>query len=119
MGRYNDLVMLSASREKHNSFMVSRFSRLIGRNEITEEEMEDYAFLLVVYGILEESFTLYKKKWIDNETWEQWAAWLGLMTDDPKFMLIHASSRGMFDKGFEEYIEKLDKERKDRQASDK
>ena len=118
MGRYNDLVMMQAQKEKPNQLYVNRLSRLSGREqEISVEEAELFAQLLVVYGILEEAFTLYKKKWIDKETWDQWAAWLSLMSEDPHFMMIHDTSRGMFDAGFEDFLERLVEEKKAKSTS--
>jgi hypothetical protein len=112
MGRYNDLVMMQASKPGANQLFIERISKLSKeRREISPQEAEIYAHLLVAYGILEEAFLLHDKKWIDNETWEQWAAWLKVLSENPQFILIHRSSRGMFDKGFEDYISKVMNER--------
>jgi hypothetical protein len=47
------------------------------------------------------------KKWIDEETWEQWAAWLKDLARHPKFELVHTRMRGQFDKRFEEHVSKI------------
>ena len=111
MGRYNDLVMMQATKDKPSRLLMNRMSRLSGSADVSPEETEIYAHLLVVYGILEEAYILYKKKWIDEETWGQWAEWLRVMSEDHQFMMIHKSSQGMFDKGFEDLVAKLAKER--------
>lgn len=120
MGRYNDLVMMEAARERPSSLYMSRLSRRSGRSaQITVEQAEAFSVLLVIYGLLVEAFTLYKKKWIDKETWDQWAAWLSDMAEDPDFRSIHETSQGMFDPGFEAYLAKGIAEKKQKKISSK
>ena len=45
--------------------------------KIAAEDVSVVANLLIAYGIVEEAFLLYVKRWIDEETWRQWAAALG------------------------------------------
>ena len=59
---------------------------------------------MIAYGIIEEAYLLYAKKWIDKETWEQWAAWLKTLAKHPRFAQIHRRTRGMFDKRYETYV---------------
>ncbi len=118
MGRYNDVVMLQASRDKPSQILINRMARLSkGNTQITPEDAELVGHLLVIYGILEEAFILHKRKWIDDETWGQWAAWLSAMAEIPQFMAIHDSSQGMFDKGFEDLLTKIAKEKNQNQPS--
>ena len=39
--------------------------------------------------------------------------------EDPRFMLIHDSSSGTFDKDFEDYLTKLEREKRKQDPSDK
>ena len=118
MGRYNDAIMLQASREKPSKYLMDRIQRISGK-EVTPDDAQTFAQFLVIYGIIEEAFTLYKKKWIDKESWEQWSTWAGIMMEDPRFMLIHDSSSGTFDKDFEDYLTKLEREKRKQDPSDK
>ncbi|MDA4116891.1 MAG: hypothetical protein OK455_00915 [Thaumarchaeota archaeon] len=59
MGRYNDLVMMQATKDKPSRLLMNRMSRLSGSADVSPEETEIYAHLLVVYGILEEAYILY------------------------------------------------------------
>ncbi len=62
---------------------------------------------MIAYGILEETYELYKKKWIDKETWDQWDAWLKVMIKYPNFPLLHVAASGMFDKDFHDHVSEL------------
>ena len=106
MGRYNDFMMVQA--EKPETSMLLR--DWLGRGteaKIAAEDVSIIANLLIAYGIIEEAFLLYAKKWIDEETWGQWAAWLKDLTKHPRFDLIHRRMRGQFDKRFQEYVSKI------------
>ncbi len=59
------------------------------------------------YGLFEEIFSLHKKEWMDEETWQQWSAFLERMTKQPLFRRIHSGTRGTFDKEFQDYVSKL------------
>ena len=63
--------------------------------------------LMIAYGIIEEAYELYEKGWIDEETWEQWAAWLRAISKHPRFRTLHAGATGMFDKDFQEYVTRI------------
>jgi len=106
MGRYNDFMMVQAEKPE-----LSRLLRdWLGRDtetKIAAEDVSVVANLLIAYGIVEEAFLLYAKKWIDEETWEQWAAWLKDLTKHPRFDLIHRRMRGQFDKRFRDYVSKV------------
>jgi hypothetical protein len=114
MGRYNELIIMFA--QSPSQAMTNRMSRLNGGRVFgSPDEAQALGHLLIIYGILEEAFILYKKKWIDKETWDQWAAWLAVMAEDSQFMAIHDASRGMFDKDYEDFISKMTEERKKQQ----
>jgi hypothetical protein len=76
--------------------------------KITSQDASVYVHLLIAYGIIEEAFLLYVKKWIDKETWDQWATWFkNVLVRHPQFTQIHRGTRGMFDKRFEDYVVKV------------
>ena len=105
MGRYNDFMMIQAENPELNKLLRDQ---LHGRNtKMESEEASVLVNLLIAYGIIEEAFLLYAKKWIDEETWEQWAAWLRDLTKHPRFDLMHRRMKGQFDKRFQEYVSKL------------
>jgi len=103
MGRYNDFMMVQAEKPELSKLLRD----WLGRDTETKIAAEDVAVvanLLIAYGIVEEAFLLYAKKWIDEETWGQWAAWLKDLTKHPRFDLIHRRMRGQFDRRFQEYV---------------
>ena len=75
--------------------------------ELSKEEIAGIRRLMIAYGILEETYELYKKKWIDKETWDQWDAWLKVMIKYPNFPMLHVSASGMFDKDFQDHVSEL------------
>ena len=105
MGRYNDFMMVQAEKPELSRLLGEWLSR--DSTKIAAEDVSVVANLLIAYGIVEEAFLLYAKKWIDQETWEQWAAWLRDLTKHPRFDLIHRRMRGQFDKRFQDYVSKV------------
>jgi predicted RNA polymerase sigma factor len=81
---------------------------------ISSEEATVYGHLLVAYGIIEEAFLLYTRKWIDEDTWQQWSAWLAAISSRPQMRRIRERTAGTFDKRFEEYVTKTIKEMEDK-----
>jgi hypothetical protein len=106
MGRYNDFMMIQAEKPELNKLLRDQLQSRDTEVKIAAEDVSVIANLLIAYGIIEEAFLLYMKKWIDEETWEQWATWLKDLTRHPRFNLIHQWMRGQFDKHFEEYVSK-------------
>jgi hypothetical protein len=106
MGRYNDFIMTQLANPLPNSLYVDQIRRTSDR-QISPEEVSIRGHLLIIYGIIEEAYLLYKKKWIDEETWNQWAAWLKTMAKHPQFAPIHTQTQGMFDKDYQDYISKI------------
>jgi hypothetical protein len=106
MGRYNDFVRtLAESPVLAKMMMASMWGDK--SLEVTEEEATVYGHLLVAYGIIEEAFLLYKKRWIDEDNWLQWSAFLESITKLPEFALIHSGASGTFDGDFEKYVSKI------------
>ena len=102
LGRYNDLMMTSSSNDD------LLLARLLSPNmELDAKDFATIRRLLVSYGIIEEAYELYKKGWIDNESWEQWNSWLKALCRHPHFARLHSSTTGMYDKDFEEHVSRL------------
>jgi len=112
MGRYTDYMRMLVERPE--------LAKLLDFNEamkppeeegptqnLSEEEQTLTAYLLLGYGLFEEVYSLHKKKWMDDETWRQWSAFLERMTRQPVFRRIHRGTRGTFDKDFQDYVSKL------------
>jgi hypothetical protein len=102
MGRYNDYVL--SGTESENALIA----RLISpANPIAPEEMSRIRRIMIAYGIIEEAYELYKKGWIDKETWDQWDAWLKVMSRHPMFGMLHTASTGMFDRDFHDHVSQM------------
>ena len=107
MGRYNDFMMTQAEKPELNKLLRDQFHDRNSNTKMEPEEASVIVNLLIAYGIIEEAFLLYAKKWIDEEAWEQWAAWLRDLTKHPRFDLIHRNMKGQFDKRFQDYVSKV------------
>jgi hypothetical protein len=105
MGRYNDLIQALIEKPHLAKLLISQIP---GANPdgVTDEEAQTYGHILLAYGIIEEAYLLYKKKWIDEDTWHQWSAFLQSLSVQPSFRGIHEATAGTFDRGFEDYISK-------------
>ena len=111
MGRYTDYIRMLVERPE--------LSKLLDFNEgmkppeggsdqkLSQEEQTLSAYLLLGYGLFEEVYALHKKKWMDEETWQQWSVFLERMTKQPLFRRIHRGTRGTYDKEFQDYVSKL------------
>jgi len=110
MGRYNDFMMMQAEKPELNKLLRDQLQNQNTETKIAADDISVITNLLIAYGIIEEAFLLYAKKWIDEETWGQWAAWLRDLTKHPRFQLIHQRMSGQFDKRFQDYVSKVMKE---------
>jgi hypothetical protein len=102
LGRYNDYIM---SGSPADDLLMSRL--ISPDKKPPPEELAVIRRLMIAYGILEEAYELYKKGWIDKETWDQWDAWLISISKHPQFDTLHRSTAGMFDKDFQEHVSQL------------
>jgi hypothetical protein len=73
----------------------------------TKEDISIYSHLLLAYGIIEEAFSLYQRKWISEDEWKQWSEFLERLSMHPKFMQVHMMTTWTFDKRFENYVTDL------------
>jgi hypothetical protein len=102
LGRYNDYVL--SATEADDLMMARLFSPT---KQLSKDEISGIRRLMIAYGILEETYELYKKKWIDKETWDQWEAWLKVICAYPQFAMLHVAASGMFDKDFQKHVSEL------------
>jgi hypothetical protein len=116
MGRYNDFIMRLIDRPELAKLLVDRIPGREPGAEVKDEEATVYGQLLVIYGIIEEAYLLYKKKWIDEATWQQWAAWMRSMATRPEMKQILEVTSGSFDGDFERFVSNLLNEKKPGQA---
>jgi hypothetical protein len=107
MGRYNDFMMMQAEKPELNKLLRDQLHGHGTKSKITPEDTSLIVNLLIAYGIIEEAFLLYTKRWIDEETWRQWAVWLKDLAKHPRFVHIHRRMQGQFDKRFEDYVSKV------------
>ena len=78
----------------------------------SQEDLVVRNYMLLVYGIFERTHLLYRKKWIDKDTWDQWALFLKSISAHPSFQNVHRTSEGMFDKPFQDYVTSILNHRK-------
>jgi hypothetical protein len=111
MGRYNDFMMMQAEKPELSKLLRDQLQTQNMETTISPEDITVIANLLIAYGIVEEAFLLHAKKWIDEDTWRQWAAWLKDLTKHPWFQLVHRWMNGQFDKRFQNYVSKVMEEK--------
>jgi hypothetical protein len=104
MGRYTDYVRMLV--EKPELTKLLNQPEVIGA-QLTAEDQTLAAYLLLGYGIFEEIYSLYKKRWMDEETWKQWSSFIERMSHQPLFQLVHNFSSGSWDKEFQDYVTEL------------
>jgi hypothetical protein len=101
LGRYNDFIMSGENDE-------TMFARLLSQSTgLGPEDMAAFRRLMISYGIIEEAYELYKKGWIDGESWEQWNSWLKALSKHPHFRTLHSVTTGMYDKDFQAHVTRL------------
>jgi hypothetical protein len=103
IGRYNDLIATIADKPELIQVMMGGVSGGKPVN-LSKEDAAIYAHLIHAYGIIEEAYILREKKWIDEENWEQWAAFLKVLSRHPLFAPMCERTRGTFDPGFEAFV---------------
>ena len=107
---YTDAIRLSLEKPELSRLQVD-VARAINPNStlasLSVDEMTVRNYLVLLYGLFERTHLLYRKKWIDRETWNQWSAFLEAVAKHPMFGDIHQSSEGMYDKPFMDYVSNI------------
>jgi hypothetical protein len=108
MDDYGDAIRRMSEIPELYRFQLEIFNRAqLGRpvsKTPTREDMVIRNYVVEIYGFFERLYALYRRKWIDEDTWKQWAAFLGLMASHPVFREVHESSQEMWDKPFVDYV---------------
>jgi len=73
---------------------------------LTAEDRALFGYMLLNYSLFERIYLLYTRKWIDEDTWSQWHAWMKSMAKHPMFQEVHKRSQGTFDRAFQDLVEK-------------
>jgi hypothetical protein len=103
MGRYNEFIRGLAE----NPVLIKL---LVQDEKLSPDEAAIYGNMMVAYGIIEEAFLLRAKKWITEDEWKQWSAFLAALATRPELKTIYERSRGTFDMKFEEYTMRMFRE---------
>ena len=103
MGRYNDYITGVIENPSLGRILV-------GDDTISPDQAIIYGHLLVAYGIIEEAYLLRAKKWITEDEWKQWSAFLSGLASRPEMKILFERVRGTFDGRFEEYTSQMFKE---------
>jgi hypothetical protein len=80
-----------------------------GQTPMTPERRTVFGYMILQYSLFERVYLLYTKKWVDEDTWSQWYAWLKTMAKHPVFVEAHRRSEGTFDKEFQKLVEEATK----------
>jgi len=105
MGRYTDYVRMLVEKPELTKRLLLQPDVI--DMDLSADEQLVTAYLLLGYGIFEEIYSLYKKKWMDEETWKQWSSFLERMSQQPLFQQVHSFSSGTWDKDFQDYVTRL------------
>jgi hypothetical protein len=82
-------------------------SKFAGWTRYTDDEKAEYAYLELLYELLERIFVVWKADAINDGEWQQWQAWIDDVVSSSLFRDVVDDNAGMFDPRFEEYIRTL------------
>lgn len=107
MDDYTDSIALLVQKPELASLVNELGQTTPGASELTKLTPEGSAvlgYMLLIYSLFERVYLLYAKKWIDEDTWSQWHAWLKTMAKHPTFQDVHKRSEGTFDRAFQKLV---------------
>src|SRR5690349_13425720 len=112
MDDYGDAMRMLLEKPELYPFQMELFNRSSGQlgreqRSFSREELAVRNFVVMMYGFFERVHFLYRRKWIDEDTWKQWAAFLAVVANHPVFRDVHQSSMEMFDKAFVDYVSSI------------
>ncbi|MGZ7042843.1 MAG: hypothetical protein ACXVH7_13710 [Thermoanaerobaculia bacterium] len=82
-------------------------SKFKGWTRYSDNEKAEYAYLELLYELLERIFVVWKSGAIDDPEWRQWRAWIEDVVHSPLFRDVVEDNDGMFDPRFEQFIRTL------------
>jgi hypothetical protein len=97
---YTDSIALLVQRPELASTIeeIGEITRAAGapasKIKVTPERGAVFGYMMLSYSLFERVYLLYAKKWIDEDTWNQWHAWMKLMCKHPMFQEVHNRSEG-------------------------
>jgi hypothetical protein len=109
---YGDGMRMLSDKPELYAFQLELFNRnqRLGPNgsrSYSREEMVIRNYVVMMYGFFERIHALYRRKWIDEDTWKQWAAFLEVVAAHPIFRDVHQTSMEMWDKPFVDYVSSI------------
>jgi hypothetical protein len=116
MDDYGDAMRMLLEKPELYPFQMELFNRSSalssarpGREQrsYSREDLAVRNFVVMMYGFFERVHFLYRRKWINEDTWKQWAAFLAIVAAHPVFKDVHQSSVEMFDKEFVDYVSSI------------
>jgi hypothetical protein len=112
MDDYGDAMRMLSDKPELYAFQLELFNRsgrALGakRETFSREDMVIRNYVVMMYGFFERIYALYRRKWIDKETWKQWAAFLEVVAAHPVFMEVHQASSEMWDQPFVDYVSEI------------
>ena len=112
MDDYGDAMRMLSDRPELYSFQLELFNRNdrpIGpaQKSLSREDLIIRNYAITMYGLFERIYALYKRKWIDEDTWKQWAAFLEVVASHPVFMEVHQWSGEMWDQPFVDLVDNI------------
>ena len=120
---YSDIMRTLSERPELHAFQLEliNMARQPSSQDLrtyTREEMIVRNYVVRMYGFFERLHSLYKRKWISEDEWKQWAAFLEVVAVHPVFRDVHRTSGDMWDKPFEDYVDSIldRKHRKEQKA---
>lgn len=107
---YGDAIRRMSDVPELMAFQRELFNRnqtLGNRRSFTREDMIVRNYIVEMYGFFERLHALYRRKWIDKDTWKQWAAFLEVVAKHPMFRDVHEASTEMWDRPFVDYVSSI------------
>lgn len=105
---YSDTIALLVQKPELAALVeqMAEITRAAGSEsrKVTPQEGAVFGYMLLNYSLFERVYLLYAKKWIDEDTWSQWHAWLKTMAKHPVFQEVHSRSEGTFDRDFQKLV---------------
>src|SRR3989442_2114683 len=90
----SDCLVTSLSWPRFKSEMARAAVPGSSTSSLSPEDMTARNYLMLLYGLFERTHLLYRKKWIDQETWNQWSTFLEVVAKHPLFKDVHRTGEG-------------------------
>jgi hypothetical protein len=71
----------------------------------SSQQKATYAYLELIYELFERVYCIKGDGWIDEKEWKHWERWIDDVIGHLMFADVHKDNLGMYDSGFEAYIE--------------